>query len=424
MTHRFVSYISALLLCFAAFLPAAAQERYIPLPPSLDGSMMPYDFKSCTQTPYLPDSLTPVYAAYVARHGARYLSGPKKMEVVMAALDKGRNTGTLSTTGEAFLSLMEQVRAANTGNWGDLSPVGVSEQRNLGSRVFHTLTRLSRPDTRVNAISSHVSRVVMTMYQFTNTLIRNNDLLSTTTDAGPQFDSLLCCFIADREYADYRSSRGNWRPVYDDFVSRHVSPQPARRLFTSTDLDDSQLRKLTLEMYEVLKGDLAAGLPAPTTRWMSEQEYHGCWLASNLQHYLRNCITPLSSLAGQATVPLLRRIISDADSALGHLSPSPAINGYFGHCETLLPLLSLLRLPGCYYDSSDFRDLDKSWRIQDISPLGANLLILFTQAPSGRHYVTLQLNGRTVRPITGQPDIVAWSDLRDYWLSLAHQFSR
>lgn len=424
MGSRFLFYISAFLIYAASAFPSVAQNRYTPMPPALDGSMMPYDFKGCAQTPYLPDSLTPVYAAYVARHGARYLSGPKKIESVMNALDKGRNSGTLSPTGEAFLALMEKVRSANTDNWGDLSPIGVGEQRRLGKRIFNTMKRLSLPDIHVNAISSHISRVVMTMYEFTNELIRNNDFLATATDEGLQFDSLLCCFSYDRAYANYRTDQGDWKAVYDDFVEHEVSTGPARNLFTRTNLDDHELRKLTLDMYEVLKANRAADLPAPTTQWMSEQEYYNCWRASNLQHYLRNSITPLSSLAATATAPLLRRIIADTDAALAQRSPSPTLNGYFGHCETLLPLFALIRLPGCYDDNPDYYNLEKSWKIQNISPLGANLLILVSRAPSGEHYVALQLNGCTVRPVTGQPDIVSWSDLRSYWTSLLAQYPR
>ena len=50
------------------------------LPAYLDGSMMPYDFSACDPVPQWPDSLRPVFVAYVARHGARYLSGPKKVD--------------------------------------------------------------------------------------------------------------------------------------------------------------------------------------------------------------------------------------------------------------------------------------------------------------------------------------------------------
>lgn len=94
------------------------------------------------------------------------------------------------------------------------------------------------------------------------------------------------------------------------------------------------------------------------------------------------------------------------------------LNGYFGHAETLLPLLSLLKIPGCNFLKLDYETLDNYWKIQELTPLGANLVVLISRGPSGRHYAVIQLNGRTIQPIRGEGDIVAWDHLRDYWLSL------
>lgn len=415
--------LNSFIICILfSFLPVFAigwdAPRYAPLPPALDGSMMPYDFKDCTQTTFLPDSLEPITAIYVARHGARYLSGPKKTDAVMKQLIKARNEGRLSDTGEAFLSLMEHIIATNTHNWGDLSQVGIAEEKLLGEHMFRLLPPLHKPGARIAAISSHVPRVVMTMYQFCHSLVRANDRVTTATDEGTQFNPLVCCFITDTAYAKYRE-KGNWRKVYDNFVASHVSAAPARRLFSSTSLSDSKLRKLTVDMYEVLKGNRAYGLPAPTTQWMSDNEFHACWQADNLRHYLRNSITPLSDLAAHATSPLLKQMINDADSNLANFNdgrPYNAINGYFGHCETLLPLLSLIGIPNMPAHI-DLTNLDRYWKIQDLTPLAANLTIILAKAPSGQIYAAMQLNGHTIRPMRGNPEILPWPTLKAHWQS-------
>ncbi len=412
-----LKYLLRALLLLLIPVSASGAETYAPLPPALDGSMMPYDFDACTQIPTLPDTLKPVYASYVARHGARYLSSPNKLKPVMDALIQGRNTGTLSATGEAFLKLMERVEAANKDNWGDLTPIGIQEERRLGKRMFQMLTPLSEEQAPVFGIASYVPRCVMTMYQFSNQLIRLNDRMTVSTDEGTRFNPLLCCFIADETYAEFRK-KGSWKKVYKDFVSRTVPTGPASRLFTGTRLTDHELRELTLDMYEVLKANRAASLPAPTTRWMSVQEYRACWRASNLSHYLRNSISPLSDAAGKATAPLLKQMIRDTETALSFPQGAPVLNGYFGHAETLLPLLSLLKIPGCNFLKLDYETLDNYWKIQELTPLGANLVVLISRGPSGRHYAVIQLNGRTIQPIRGEGDIVAWDHLRDYWLSL------
>lgn len=414
MNNRAFTILFSLLLLFAVCNSEA--QKFTPLPPELDGSMMPFDFSSCTQTPVLPDSLSPIYISYVARHGSRYLSGPKKIKPVLDALNDAKNKGTLSDTGEAFLSLMESVVKANEGNWGDLSPIGIAEQRTLGTRIFNMLPALGETNTFTSSISSYVPRVAMTMYQFSNQLSRLNEDINTATDEGPAYSPMLCCFIADNKFADYRK-KGDWKQIFNTFVEKHISIEPARHLFTKTDLSDKELRQLTFDMYEVLKANRAAGLPAPTTQWMSITEYRNCWRASNLQHYLRNCITPQSDLAAKATDRLLLDIIRATDDATDMKSPSPKLNGWFGHAETLLPLLSLMQMPGCYDMTGKYESLDNRWKIQKITPLGANLVILISRGPSGERYASVQLNGQTVNPIPGRPAIIRWKELRQFWLN-------
>ncbi|MDE6512319.1 MAG: histidine phosphatase family protein, partial [Muribaculaceae bacterium] len=164
--------------------------------------------------------------------------------------------------------------------------------------------------------------------------------------------------------------------------------------------------------------------------FMSEADYRACWEVDNLEHYLRNTVTPISRLAGEATAPLLARILSDADAALGARMESNArkragmapaqtecydANFYFGHAETLMPLLSLMRLPGCYSDSSDLSTLYERWRDYDVVPLGANLDIILLESLQGHVYVALRHNGRFVAPISHmQEKIVDWNAYRAY----------
>lgn len=415
--------IPGIILLILSLLPFAAEsaDRYTPLPPDLDGSMMPLDPSRFTQTLVLPDSLEPVYALYVARHGSRYLSGPKKVTALADALQKGVNTGTLSTEGEAFFIEIKDIISANDDNWGDLTALGAREQRVMGKRVFEMLTPLRQPEAGVRAIASYVPRCSMTMYEFCNQLARCNDRISVATAEGPRFSPLLCFFSSDREYAEYRE-HGDWQHVYNDFMRRHVSAEPARRLFTRTALTENELREMTMQMYEVLKANRAAGLSAPTTRWMSAAEYRGCWEADNLRHYLRNSVSSLSTLPARAAAPLLIDMINRTDQAVTAKTLTTVMNGYFGHAETLMPLLSLIKIPGCFALPRDFDSLDKEWRVQDITPLGASLLMLVSRSRSGVHYVSMQLNGRTVRPMPGLPDIVPWSELKAYWNDLMEAY--
>lgn len=423
-------FVISLLVVFS--LPLFAANRQTTLPSNFAGSMMPYNFSYTQSDPIWPDSLKPVYVAHVARHGARYISSPKKLEKLHKAISEASAAGTLTKEGRKFNALLESVEDATGNQWGRLSEVGYVEESRLAEDLYTLLPELLK-SARVNAISTYVPRVVMTMYQFNHELTTLSSHIDITATEGRQNSYLLRCFTADSAYASYRDN-GDWKKVSEKLMDSIVSPEPARRILGNLPgFDDHKFKKLTLEMYDVLQSLTAFGMPAPTDEFMSEADYKACWEVDNLEHYLRNSITPLSSLAGKASAPLLARIIADADASLGSLIEDLAIsradmnsidsparydaNFYFGHAETLMPLLSLMRIEGCYDDSGDYATLSDRWKDYEIVPLGANVDIIILADPMQRTYVVLRHNGKFVTPMQGKM-IVPWSDYKAYLTSL------
>ncbi len=432
MIHRIF-----ILLAFILSFPVFAAKKTSMLPSNLAGSMMPYDFSYTESNPIWPDSLKPVYVARVARHGARYISSPKKLDKLKEAIATATASGTLTKDGRTFSALLKSVEDNTENQWGRLSEVGCQEEVKLAKDLYTLLPGLLK-NGRVNAISTYVPRVVMTMYQFNHELTALSSDININASEGKEYSYLLRCFTADSLYSSYRD-KGNWSKVSEKLMDSIVSPEPARRILGNIPgFDDHKYKKLTLEMYDVLQSLTAFGMAAPTNEFMSEADYHACWEVDNLEHYLRNTDTPLSSLAGKASSPLLARIIADADASLGarlidqtmkradmNSSEAPVgydANFYFGHAETLMPLLSLMRVDGCYDDSSDFATLSSRWKDYEIVPLGANIDIILLQSSSMRTYVALRHNGRFVPPISDSM-IVPWSRYKAYLISLMMQVS-
>lgn len=414
--------ISAFLLAGVLLFSGAFRNQqacgavYEPLPAYCDGSMMPYDFAACDTVKAWGDTLTPVFVSYTARHGSRFLSGPKKIEKLQKALYAAAMKRKLTPEGERFFKMMGDIVARTEGRWGLLSSVGISEEERLGADMARMFPELMAKG-EVRAISTSVPRVIMTMDQFLHSLEIPHQDLELYTASGKQNDSLLCCFSFDREYASYRKS-GAWKEVYEEYLRQHVPDAPARRLLAADyDMRRSRLRHLTMDMYGLMQACRASGIDAPTTEWMSQEEYMACWKASNVLHYLRNNINAVSGIAGEATAPLLRRIIADIDNctAPGETLGSVRMHGYFGHAETLLPLFSLMRLPGCYIISDDYDTLQDHWRIERITPLAANLAIIILRSESGKLYASLRLNGRNISPLPGKGEVVEWSELKEAW---------
>lgn len=410
-----LSTLCVSLLLLLNITVISAQEQKV-LPAEYDGSMMPYDFSSVDSLPVIPSGYKPIYVSYVARHGARYLSSPKKIEKIKRALTEAAESDNLSQEGAQFLNYISEIESRTGDQWGLLSAVGIEEEQRLGEQMAQMLPELFHKG-RVNTVSTFVPRVIMTMYEFNHALERNHKKLEIYTASGHQNDSVLYFFDAFKQYDAFRSD-GDWQRIYDSFLSRHVSAAPAQRLFKGVKRTDLEWRKLTMEMYGVVQGNRAAGFEAPTTEWFSEEEYHQCYLASNLVHYLRNTPNQFDPWCAPATAMLIERIINDADIALSQSTesvPQTVFSGYFGHAETLLPMLAVMNIPGCWFPFTNFDNIDSKWKLQNITPLAANLAIIFLRNPQGEICVSLRLNGRNTPAYPGAEEIISWSDLKTYW---------
>ncbi len=388
------------------------------LPADYDGSMMPYDFAGNDTIILGGDTLKPVFVSYVARHGARYLSSADKVNHLKALLTEQAAKGNLTPDGQSFMERIMQVDTASAVKWGRLSPLGIYEEQRLGTQMSHTLPQLLKQG-KIRAISTSKPRVVYSMYQFLHAIQRDNPQLVLSTLSGGSADELLRCFDTDPAYKSYRATVTD-SEAYRNFFDSHVPQSPAMRLFINPDFG-FDARATSMEMYEVMQAFESTGLPAPTTQWMSTDEYRSCWLTANLEHYLRNSVNPTTDIAAVASRPLLEKIIDDADNAIQHPAISPCqqikMNAYFGHAETLMPLFALMKLPGCYAMIDNYDNLASQWQVEKITPLGANLAIIFLQGSDGL-YTLLRLNGHYIPYRPGAPLITPWPTLRAYWLSL------
>lgn len=401
--------------------------RHTELPDTLDGTMITYDFRA-VEPPLIPDSLTPVHIDYVARHGARFLTSEGKVESCEKLLKKAQERAALTRKGNDFLRLLSEVRSHTDGRWGLLSPIGIDEEWRLGTEMAEAYAEAFRhPDAQVVSVASYVPRVVQTMDCFTTAIAYRYPGIDTRAASGRRYDRLTRFFVTDSLYNAWRHE-GEWTKVYDRYAATHIPTAPAQRLVGDhSGLSDRDLRKLTYDMYMVLQGMRAASLPAPTTEWMSEDEYRACWEVTNLEKYFQYWISPLSDLPARGASDLLRHIFSNS-VALASGNLPPGLTGVFGHAETLIPFFSLLGITNppagntsalaSATESTDYSTLSDRWSDVRLTPLGANLAIIYFRSSTGRLYAGMRLNGRNISPVADPAQlIVPLATLQAYWLS-------
>ncbi|MDE6273272.1 MAG: histidine phosphatase family protein [Muribaculaceae bacterium] len=402
-----------LLLAACIYFPVAAETA---LPAELDGSMSLYDF-SAVEPRVIPDSLRPVGISYIARHGARYLTSENKILAVEKILNEARRRGSLTGKGKACLALMERIRTSTAGQWGMLSPIGKEQELRLGREMVRMFPEVFVKDGGgVKGESSYVPRVIETMDQFIIAIADTIDGIPTTASSGHAFDRLTRFFAVDPAYVGWRK-QGDWKEAYEDYAARTLPVSPALELIgKKSGMDDKQLRQLTYDLYKVLQGLRAMGLPAPTTEWMTPEDYAACWHVTNLEKYFQYSLSPLSTIPAKGATDVLFRLI-DEQIAIENGTAGPGLYGIFGHAETLLPIFSLLGVPTSTGLPLDYDSLYNEWSDARLTPLAANLAIIYSRAPSGAIYAAMRLNGRNISPVNDPERLmVPMQELRAYWL--------
>lgn len=405
-----------LLLCAAV---AAAQAAGAPTMYSWDecqGSLRPYHAVR-TAVAY-PDSLQPVFINHVGRHGARFPASASNTRKLYEALEQAVEQGTITPVGRKLMAITTEVlrRAAN--NWGALDSLGMAEQRAIASRMYHNFKPVFTEGVLVNAISSYSPRVMMSMYSFTHQLDRMSNKMEFVTSTGRQNSALMRPFDVDRAYIDWRKDDSS-APVYNEFFDNVCPAEPIVRALGASFAYENETEKKNLSLieYYVLAGLEAMGMSCDVGVFFTPAEYNALWSCFNLRQYLQRTATTLSMIPADIASQLLMNLITTTDAYIAG-TENATVQLRFGHAETLMPLLSLMRLKGCYYMTNYFDTVARHWCDFNVVPMAANLqMILFRAKKSGKYYLRTDLNETPVALIPNTEDVyIPWEQAKAYLL--------
>ena len=378
------------------------------------GSAKPYPVPASVTE--LPDSLTVIFINHVGRHGARFPSSPRNVTHLIKELSHADSLNALTPAGESLLSLAKYVSEYSHNRWGALDSLGMAEQRGIASRMLRNNGRLF-DNKRIKAISSYSPRCVMSMYEFTHQLDRLNNHIEIYTSAGRQNSPLMRPFDLDPDFTAWLKN-GDWQEVYRMQYETMMPVAPARRLFKGDyghDLSSDKARDISFHAFKMLQGLAAMGLPSRMDQYFTLPEANQAWSCTNLSHYLQRTTTTLSQLPAEIAAPLLVDLLTTADEAARGESEYSVILR-FGHAETLMPLLSLMRLDGCYYLTNYFDTVALHWMDFHVVPMASNLQMIMARTKSGRIYVRFDLNERPVVLPGADSIYIPWDKAREYLL--------
>lgn len=362
----------------------------------LSGSARPYP--DSLRNVEHPDTLTPVMITHIGRHGARFPTSDGNVSEVLEFLMKAYDAGQLTESGMKLLCLADSVCRITDGRWGELDSLGVSEQRDIAAQIYESAPELFGKGARIEAISSWKSRCVMSMYSFLHelTLLDTKPMEISAVSGGEKSDTLLRFFDTDK---DYRSLKDDniLTKVADGYAAKEIDGRMATSVLerlagSAIPSDPGRQREIVESIYALISGCGAMGIDAPVSEWMTYDEYRRCWASKNLSQYLRYSASYLSTVPADMASPLLSAIIDGINGFIANKNTTP-VRLYFGHAETLMPLMSLMRLPRARYVSTDLASVADHWHNFDIVPMAANITLSLFRSCTGRYYVRLDVNG-------------------------------
>lgn len=344
--------------------------------------------------PPLPEGYFPVYISHYGRHGSRWPMKPLIYKVASDYFQREQLKENVSTEGKGVWKLVSRCAADFQGHQGELTPMGERQQLDIARRMARRFPSLFGDDARIVARSSVEPRCIMSMAAFSEGIKKYNPALLIERYATPGDMDFIHHKDEDADLA--ASETAPWRWEFDDRRDALTKcPDAARRLFKEIPANDS------LPIFMRALHDIAVSvqnidsLHADILALFTPQELASLWTAGNYIQYVGNCHSPLVYSAGPlAARPLLREIVSRAEEILADGSVSADLR--FGHDTDLMRLLALMRAEGCGAESEDSEEVAAVWRNYEISPMAANLQLIFCRDAKGHVIMAPRLNERPI----------------------------
>lgn len=378
-----------------------------------DGSLMPYPVE--VNPAVFPDSLKPVFINHVGRHGARYPASSANCLKLRKALLKADSAGTITPVGRQLAKLNDLVIERSENQWGALDSLGMAEQRAIATRMFYNFGEIFANGSTVNAISSYSPRAMMSMFSFTHQLDRMDNRINFITSTGRINSPLMRPFDLDEDYKAFRADNVT-KTVYNDYFTQTCPASAIKRVLGERYpfASDAEMRDLAITEYYVVAGCRAMNINPNASKYFTNEEYNALWSCFNLRQYLQRTATTLSSVPAEIASELVQDLITTTDGFINGTNPA-VCNLRFGHAETLMPLLSLMRLKGCYYMTNYFDTVALHWKDFEVVPMAANLQMILFKSNTGRYYIRVDLNEKPVPLIPNSTDLYTpWGDARNY----------
>lgn len=426
--------ISALLCGATAFAAtpttkaptiADVKEEILQTPTKTGGVLFAYPFTT-DSLPTPPLGYEPFYLSHYGRHGSRYLTSYGNCEKVEKSLKFEKKLDNLTPEGEKVYKLIRKFNKQLKGHEGELTLLGGEQHKGIAKRMQHRFPSLFKAGDTIISKSSISPRCIISMSNFCEGLKEEVPQLIIQKNASPEdmkfimYHTPMADALEGRKTAEFK----RYEPICD---SLQLSMATAAKIYK----DPSQvknLHKIMRYLHDIASDmqdlDFGPDMEAEFSLLglFTPQDLFDQWQQKNYSMYLKHGMSPGTNYEGPMSAKsLLRNIVDEADRGL---KSGSKVNLRFGHDTALLRLAALMGIEGTDLVSTDINEINTKWHVEKITPMAANLQIIFFKNRRDDILVTVRLNEQPVR-LTGLSHYpnhryyYPWSAVRDLWLQKA-----
>ncbi|MCR5077251.1 MAG: histidine phosphatase family protein [Prevotella sp.] len=378
-----------------------------------------------------PEGYQPVYISHYGRHGSRYMIAERDYMRPIRTLEQADSAGVLTPKGRETLGKLRRMYAESLNRWGELTPLGASQHREIARRMYGRFPSVFRDSVWVDAKSTVVIRCILSMENELLELTRLNPRLRIRHDAS--MHDMYYMNLGDRRLTSMRDTP-EAKAAYRDWCARHVDNRPLMlRLFTDTayvrrNVKADDLAFQLFSLAGIIQNSEIRHRLSLYDLYTADDLYRQ-WRQANVYWYLNYGPAPQSGgLQPYSQRNLLRNIIHEADSCLALAHPGATLR--FGHETMVMPLTCLLGLNGADRQVSDLDSLEAAgWVNYRIFPMGSNIQLVFYK-PVGKAATAVGDSDILVRFLLNEDDATLpissyaphtpfyrWADVKAYCLA-------
>lgn len=363
-----------------------------------------------------PKGYEPFYISHYGRHGSRYLISDKDYSRLTNALDKAHEAKALTELGEDFRQRMHAIQAEADGRDGELTPLGNRQHHDIADRMFKAYPEVFSDDAVITAQSTQVMRCAHSMFAFTEALKENNPKLRIPRESSRRNMDFLCWWT--QESADFNSPDGPTKAVLTAFKEKQTDPSRLiNALFSSPDYVKHNIipDEFMWWVYWVAVDLQNMETDITLTDVLLPEEMFDLWQVFNFDFYIHNSAYPRSEgVHVNNAKHLLKNFIDKADEYIARNQKGATLR--FGHDGNVVPFVALIQLTRCFGEENDPEKLINVWNDFHVSPMAANIQMIFYRNKNDDVIVKILHNERPVA-VNMKSDsypYYRWDDLKEY----------